>query len=47
MGVGLTNTQERLRQLYGERQNLHLESLPGGGMAVRVAIPYHTQGVFA
>jgi two-component sensor histidine kinase len=47
MGVGLTNTQERLRQLYGERQNLHLESLPGGGMAVRVAIPYHTQGVLA
>jgi two-component sensor histidine kinase len=46
-GIGLTNTQERLRQLYGESQDLRLQNLPGGGMSVRVAIPYHIQSVMA
>ena len=38
-GTGLRNTRERLIQLYGEDARLHVESPPGGGTLVRVAIP--------
>jgi sensor histidine kinase YesM len=41
MGIGLSNTRERLRQLYGDRQQLRLESIPEGGVDVQVVIPYH------
>jgi two-component system LytT family sensor kinase len=38
-GVGLSNTRARLKQLYGDAQSLNLESLPEGGLAVRVLLP--------
>jgi two-component system, LytTR family, sensor kinase len=41
-GTGLSNTAERLRQLYGSRHNLELENCEGGGLLVTVAIPFHT-----
>jgi len=40
-GIGLSNTAERLRALYGERAALEWENLPGGGFLVRVRLPYH------
>ncbi|HKG21586.1 MAG TPA: histidine kinase [Blastocatellia bacterium] len=39
-GVGLSNTRERLRELYGDRQSLTLEAPPSGGLRVEVVIPY-------
>jgi len=38
-GFGLRNTRARLRQLYGDHQNLHLENAPGGGCRVSLTIP--------
>jgi len=40
-GVGLTNTQERLVTLYGNRASLVLSRLPGGGACATVRLPYH------
>lgn len=40
LGVGLGNTIERLRRLYGEGQRLVLQEAEGGGAEVRVEIPY-------
>lgn len=45
MGIGLSNTKERLRQLYGDQQQLRLESVPDGGVDVQVVIPYHNLSV--
>jgi signal transduction histidine kinase len=39
-GVGLTNTRARLRHHYGERQQLELLPAPGGGLRVRLIIPW-------
>lgn len=39
-GVGLKNTRARLRELYQERQALHLENAPGGGAIITVILPY-------
>ncbi|HXG65679.1 MAG TPA: histidine kinase, partial [Blastocatellia bacterium] len=39
-GVGLANTQERLRQLYGASYRLDLENAPQGGLMVTLEIPY-------
>ena len=41
-GIGLSNTRQRLRQLYGERQSLVLESPAAGGLRVALTIPYRT-----
>jgi two-component system, LytTR family, sensor kinase len=41
-GKGLSNTAERLRQLYGARHRLELRNCEGGGLLVTVAVPYHT-----
>lgn len=38
-GIGLTNTQERLSHLYGERQQFELQDAPGGGVRATVSIP--------
>jgi two-component system, LytTR family, sensor kinase len=38
-GIGLGNTTERLRKLYGEQQRLDVASTAGGGFTVRVEIP--------
>jgi len=42
-GVGLSNTRDRLRQLYGERQSLRLEGLAGGGAVATVLLPYRAE----
>jgi two-component system, LytTR family, sensor kinase len=39
-GVGLGNTEARLRQLYGEEQKLELSSPINGGVLVSIAIPF-------
>lgn len=41
-GVGLSNTAERLSQLYGEAQSLTFASVDRGGLIVRVQFPFHT-----
>lgn len=40
-GVGLTNTEARLRELYGVDQSLAIDRPPDGGYRVRITIPYH------
>jgi hypothetical protein len=40
-GIGLTNTQARLQQLYGREHDFELSSGPLGGFAVRIRIPFH------
>jgi two-component system, LytTR family, sensor kinase len=40
LGVGLTNTQERLRQLYGDKAGLDLTNREGGGLVVTVFLPF-------
>ena len=39
-GVGLTNTRERLAQLYGERQRFTLSEREGGGVEAAFVIPF-------
>jgi two-component system, LytTR family, sensor kinase len=41
-GTGLSNTAERLAQLYGERHSLEFENCLDGGLLVTVAFPYQT-----
>ena len=43
-GVGLANTRERLRTLYGHDASLRLETGPGGGAVATVRIPYRRAG---
>ncbi len=38
-GVGLTNTRERLRQLYGDEQSFTLRNGPDGGTLASLIIP--------
>lgn len=39
-GVGLINTRERLKHLYGEAHHFNLSSFPGRGLTVRIVIPF-------
>lgn len=39
MGLGLSNVNDRLVSLYGERYRLQIKSRPGKGTAIRVRIP--------
>lgn len=39
-GVGLSNTEARLRQLYGSEQTLELTRPEDGGLLVSIAIPF-------
>ncbi|MEP7043435.1 MAG: histidine kinase [Dokdonella sp.] len=39
-GVGLTNTRERLRVLYGERQSFTIRNVPPHGTEVHLQLPY-------
>lgn len=41
-GTGITNTAERLAQLYGERHALAFENCADGGLQVTVAVPFRT-----
>lgn len=42
-GVGLSNTRQRLAQLYGPEQSLTLRPADSGGLIAEVSLPYHTQ----
>lgn len=39
-GIGLSNTRQRLRELYGDRHRLTLTSRDEGGLRVELSIPY-------
>jgi two-component sensor histidine kinase len=39
-GIGLSNTRQRLHELYGDEQSLRLEAAVGGGLQVELIIPY-------
>ncbi|HWQ33599.1 MAG TPA: histidine kinase [Blastocatellia bacterium] len=39
-GIGLANTRARLRQLYGETDRLEIASAEGGGVIVKITIPF-------
>jgi two-component system, LytTR family, sensor kinase len=44
-GTGLSNTRERLAQLYGADGQLRIEASPGGGTIVTVEVPLSRNGV--
>ncbi|HEU4531078.1 MAG TPA: histidine kinase [Steroidobacteraceae bacterium] len=46
-GVGLTNTTERLRTLYGERASLSFERPADNGFIVRVRLPFEAESAQA
>jgi two-component system, LytTR family, sensor kinase len=39
-GLGLVNTRERLKHLYGEAHAFNLSSFPGRGVTVRISLPF-------
>jgi signal transduction histidine kinase len=41
-GVGLSNTQARLQQLYGSTAHLILENFPNKGLTVRLTLPFRS-----
>lgn len=41
-GVGLPNTNARLKQMYGDRYGVTLRERAGGGFEAEVRVPYHT-----
>ncbi len=43
-GIGLVNTRARLQQLYGGIHQFSLNTPPGGGMQVRLDIPFRQHG---
>ncbi len=42
-GIGLANTEERLRHLYGDSGKLALESPPEGGARVTLEFPFRAR----
>jgi two-component system, LytTR family, sensor kinase len=43
-GVGLNNTKQRLEQLYPATHQLTVSNAEGGGVTVRIILPFHTNG---
>jgi two-component system LytT family sensor kinase len=43
-GLGLANTETRLKQLYGADHLFDLSNDPAGGLLVTLEIPFHTSG---
>jgi sensor histidine kinase YesM len=39
-GVGLVNTRERLKHLYGHAQAFNVSSFPGRGVTIRITLPF-------
>ncbi|HMV49826.1 MAG TPA: histidine kinase, partial [Blastocatellia bacterium] len=39
-GIGLANTRSRLQQLYGDAHRLDIENAAGGGLLVKMTIPF-------
>jgi two-component system, LytTR family, sensor kinase len=46
-GVGLTNTEARLEQLYGGNHNFEISDIIGGGLQVAIAIPFRNGSAMA
>jgi LytS/YehU family sensor histidine kinase len=46
MGIGMTNVNDRLISLYGEKYGLQIRSRPGQGTAIRVRIPVREQAKY-
>jgi two-component system sensor histidine kinase AlgZ len=44
IGVGLTNTMDRLQIHYGDRHNFQYSERPEGGVQIRISIPYEVAG---
>lgn len=42
-GVGLANTQARLKNLYGAEHRFEMETFPGEGTIVSIEIPFHEE----
>jgi sensor histidine kinase YesM len=42
-GIGLANTRERLRQLYGDAASLTLDNDPRGGAVATLILPYRVE----
>ncbi|MCZ6761134.1 MAG: histidine kinase [Gemmatimonadetes bacterium] len=40
-GIGLTNTKQRLEQLYGSDADIELENIPAGGVGAILTLPLH------
>jgi two-component system LytT family sensor kinase len=43
-GIGLTNTRERLRQIYDAEQSFSMDRRPEGGVTVTIEIPFRLAG---
>lgn len=43
-GVGLTNTKQRLEQLYPAAHQLTVSNAESGGVTVEIVLPFHTNG---
>lgn len=43
-GIGLSNTQARLQQLYGSDHSFEMKDAAGGGLEVTISIPFTTAG---
>ena len=41
-GVGISNTRQRLAQLYGDRASLAVEDASPTGAVVTITLPFHT-----
>ena len=41
-GVGLSNTRARLAGLYGDEHRFELNNATGGGLEVRLTIPFRS-----
>jgi two-component system LytT family sensor kinase len=41
MGIGISNTRERLRHLYGKDQTFEISGEPGKGVFVDLSFPFH------
>jgi two-component system, LytTR family, sensor kinase len=42
-GLGLRTSRERLRTLYGADQSLDMRNAPGGGLEIKIRIPFHVE----
>ena len=42
-GIGLANTRARLNELYGGRHRFELANEPGGGLCIRLTLPFTTE----
>lgn len=45
LGMGLRNTLSRLRHLYGEAYDLQFLDSPGGGLTLRLQVPFRTADI--